>query len=423
METVPYWTSDHPRPAGLPSEDPGGPVDVAVVGAGVTGLAAARRLARGGASVAVLDAGRVGAGASSVNGGMVIYGLKAAQSDVLERFGPEIGMELWRASLASVDLVEQITVEDGIDCDFVRNGSAALGLLERDVVRLRTHGEWMGDTLGFPTRFLAGADVAEVVGGPTFTAALADDFSAGVHPAKYTFGLAAAASAAGVRLIEDAEVGAVERAGSGFRLVTEKGPLEAADVLVATNGYTGTQFPQIRRGVVPIGSYSVVTEPLPPDLANRLIPGRKMLWTSRRFLNYFRLTPDDRLLMGGRANLDPDLDLTRSGEILRRTIAGYFPELSDFAITHSWGGRLAVTFDLLPHIGRSDGLWYAMGYGGHGLGVGTYLGHEVAGLMTGELRRSPFAEISHPTRFFYRKRAWFLPAAALLYRSLDRIGR
>jgi glycine/D-amino acid oxidase-like deaminating enzyme len=423
METVPFWTADHPRPADLPTGEPEGRVDVAVIGAGVTGLAAARRLARSGASVAVLDERSIGEGASAINGGMLIYGLKASQADVIRRFGDPLAAELWQASLASIDLVEQISLEEGIDCDFARDGAAALGLTERDVSRLRSSGEWMEETLGYPTEFLEGTAVGRIVGGGSFTAALAEQRSAGVHPAKYTFGLAESVARMGVRLVEGAEVTGIKRHLGGFRLTTSKGMLEAGEVLVATNGYTGTRFPEIRRGVIPVGSYSVVTEPLPDEVADGLIPGRHMLWTSRRFLNYFRLTPDNRLLMGGRANLDPYLDLLRSGDILRQTIVRYFPDLRDAAVTHSWGGRLAVTFDLLPHIGRVDGVWYAMGYGGHGLGIGTYVGNEAAGLMSGELARSPFEEIPHPKRFYYRRRPWFLPAAALLYRTLDRFGR
>jgi glycine/D-amino acid oxidase-like deaminating enzyme len=166
-----------------------------------------------------------------------------------------------------------------------------------------------------------------------------------------------------------------------------------------------------------------VTEPLPAEQAERLIPGNRMLWTSRRLLNYFRRTPDDRILLGGRQNLSVHLDLEDSARRLRRRIVEFFPELATTAITHSWTGRLGVTFDLMPHIGRIDGVWYALGYGGHGVGIGTYLGSEVGGLISGELSRSPFAEIEHPRRWYYRSHPWFLTPAAWGYRALDRLGR
>ena len=223
--------------------------------------------------------------------------------------------------------------------------------------------------------------------------------------------------------MDHAEVTAVDKRYAGFELVTGRGRLRAGEVLLATNGYTGGWLPTLRRRVIPVGSYIVVTEPLPADTAERLIPGGRMLWTSRRFLNYFRLTPDNRLLMGGRQDLSTDLDLAESARALRATITGFFPELSGAAITHSWTGRLGVTFDQLPHIGRLDGMWYALGYSGHGLALGTYVGHEVGGLLSGEAERSPFAEVPHPTRWYYRQRPWFLPLGARWYRLLDRLGR
>ena len=180
----------------------------------------------------------------------------------------------------------------------------------------------------------------------------------------------------------------------------------------------------MQRRIVPIGSYIVVTEPLPEETARRLVPGRRMLWTSRRFLNYFRLTADNRLDAGRPAEpVARTSTCRRAPGCCAPPSTGFYPELADVEITHTWTGRLGVTFDLLPHIGRFDGVWHALGYGGHGMGIGTYLGHEAAGLMTGEIGRSPFAEIPFPTRWFYRKRAWFLRPAAMLYRFLDRIGR
>lgn len=418
----PLWVEATPPPpvtrVTLPAS-----ADVAVVGAGVTGLAAARRLAASGRRVVVLEAGRLGAGASAVNGGMTTYGLKISAQAALARYGKRLGRELWQASLDAVDLVERIVSEEQIDCGYTRPGSADLGFNERDRRSFAAKAAWMEQTLNFPLELVTGEAMRTVVGSERFSAALVDRFSAGCDPARYLWGLAAAAARVGATLVEQAEVTAIEKRHVGFELVTGRGWLRAGDVLHATNGYTGTWLPALRRRVVPIGSYIVTTEPLPPETAARLIPGGRMLWTSRRLLNYFRLTPDNRLLMGGRQNLSTDLDLAESARVLQSTVVRFFPELKEVPITHSWTGRLGVTFDQLPHIGRIDGMWYALGYSGHGLALGTYLGHEVGGLITGDLPRSPFAEVSHPTRWYYRQRPWFLPAAARLYRVLDRLGR
>jgi len=422
VTTQPFWREDSPLPdhdGPLPAE-----ADVAVIGAGFTGLNAAREIAAAGFTVVVLDAGKVGAGASSVNGGMVNYGLKAATTRVYKSFGPELGREFWDASLASIDLVEKLVHDEGIDCGFVRNGAAELGYSERDLTDFGREADWMRENLDFDTDVYGPDRIDQVVGSQAFHCGLVDHTGAGLQPAKFVSGLAAAAERRGAVIVDDARVLRVSRTTTGFQLLTERGRLTSGQVLYATNGYTErTPSPELRRRVIPIGSYIVVTEPLPLELAQRLVPEQRMLWTSRRFINYFRRTPDNRILMGGRNNLSTDLDLVESAAILQATTLDIFPELEDVAFTHSWSGKLGITFDLMPHIGSIDRAWYALGYGGHGVGIASYVGTEVGRLIAGTQDRSPFAEIPHPTRPYYREQAWFLPMAARWYRFLDTIGR
>ncbi len=398
--------------------------DVVIVGAGLTGLNAARVLADEGVDVVVVDAGGVGSGASSINGGMVTYGLKASTQKLYKRLGPELAREFWDASLSSIDLVQEIISAEGIDCAFSRSGAAKLGSVPGDLKRFERQSTWMRDTVGFDTDLVGPDEIRSVVASEAFHCALVDNVGAGLHPAKYVYGLGAAVAARGVRIVEDTPVQAISRTTTGYQILTPSGKMSADTVLLATNGYTGVRpVPQLRRGVLPVGSYIIVTEPLPEADAERLIPGNRMLWTSRRLINYFRRTPDNRILMGGRNDLSVDLDLRESAEALRTTTVDIFPELADVKITHSWTGKLGVTFDLMPHIGRIDGMWYALGYGGHGVGIATYVGAEVGKRIAGVIDRSPFEDIPHPTRSFYRKEPWFLPFAARWYRFLDAIGR
>lgn len=423
MKTTCFWTDDYPRPAALPVEELPEQADVLVIGGGITGLTASRRLARAGIDTVVAEGKAFGEGASALNGGMAIYGLKAPAEVVIRQFGSRMGTELWQASNAAIDRIEQIVQEEDISCDFARPGSAELGFTRRDDRVLATYARWATEALGFPIEYVPPERLGEVVGSRRFSMALIENVSAGLHPAKYTFGLAGAAARAGASLVEHAEVTAVDRSGGSFTATTSRGRIRAGRILVATNGYTGTLFPSIRRGVVPIGSYSVVTEQLPESLAEEILPGNRMVWTARRLLNYFRRTPDNRILMGGRRNLQTDLDPAESTRELQSRIVEFFPQLASYPVSHVWGGKLGVTFDLLPHIGHEQGVWYAMGYGGHGVPLATYLGTDVGMLMAGEIDRSPFAEIPHPTRWFYRERPWFLPLAAAAYRTLDRFGR
>lgn len=425
MRTIPFWQDDFPRPADLPvatflPEQ----VDVAIVGGGYTGLAAARTLAKGGASVAVLEQNRFGCGASAVNGGQAGGGLKLGPRQLIDAYGRELGQELWQASLDAVHCLEQLIQVEQIECDYEANGITALAYKPAHFERLARNADWIARELGYQKKIVPPEQIRAELGSDAYFGAVVDETWGGLHPAKYLYGLARAAARAGAMLCEEGEVQRLDRrpGRDGFTLTTERGELQAGEVLIATNGYTGSLVPAIRRRVFAVGSYIVTTEPLSPELQAEISPQKRMFWDSKWFLNYFRLTPDGRLAMGGRNNLSPNLDVVQSAGYLRQAIERVFPQLGNIPLTHTWSGRLGLTFDLLPHIGRIDGVYYALGYSGHGVSIATYLGHEVAQLIAGRLARSPFAEIPHPTRFFYHRQPWFLPLAAAYYQFLDRVS-
>ncbi len=423
MKTTPFWTDQFPRPADLPvAANLPDEVDVAIVGSGYTGLNAARVLAKSGATVAVLERHTIGWGASSRNGGMATPGIKRPLKQIYAQYGRDYAHQFWQASLDAIDLIDQLVREEGIDCDWKRNGHIALAAKASHYESQKQSSQWLANEFGHETTLVAPGDLRSEIGSGIYFGGLADNYSGGLQPAKYVFGLARAAAKYGVHLCENADVQRIERLPTRFLVHTKNGSVNAKEVLVATNGYTDRLVPALKPKIFPVGSYIIVTEPLPPDQQQKLSPRGRMFYTTQNFLHYFRLTPDGRMLWGGRNNLSTNLDPQESARRLRASMNHAFPELADIPITHTWTGQLGLTFDLMPHIGRADGIHYAFGYCGHGLSIATYVGTEVGKLLAGQISRSPFQEIPEDTRFFYRNRPWFLPFAAQYYRFKDLVG-
>jgi glycine/D-amino acid oxidase-like deaminating enzyme len=422
VKQAPFWVEEHPRPEGITAELPA-EADVLIVGSGLTGLTAALRLARGGKSVAVIDSGEIAAGASSVNGGMVSPDIKAGIKLIFDQHGPDLGREMWQATVRSVDIVSDLAHDEDIDVLIMRGGMAALGIGTDAQVRFEQSVSWYREHVAVDWEVLGPARIGEVIGGGPFTTAIFEPEGFGIQPARFVFGLAERVAGAGASLVPHCEAISFDRVGNAFRVVTTSGPVRAGEVVLATNGYTTARpSAELSRRIVPVGSYIIVTEPI-EDLANELFPGGAMTYTKKRLLNYMRRTPDGRVLIGGRRNLHPGLDLEESAAALRAQLVGYFPQLADVPLTHVWGGKLAVPFDLVPHMGQIDGAWYALGYAGHGVGLSTLMGHELGGMLLGEEPPSVFTRVPHPTRFYYRGSPWFLTPASILYRALDRLGR
>ena len=421
MLKTPLWTDQFPRPDNLvTSDNPRSDVDIAIIGSGYTGLCAARILRKNGASVTVFDRNTVGWGASSRNGGMATPGLKQGIQKIYKMYGSKLAHEFWKASVDAIDLIEEIVDEHSIDCDWRRNGHASLATKPSHAPRLKQYGSWLEKKFGHIQNYIPVNQIRDEIGSDAYYGALTDEISGGLHASKYVYGLATTVSNLGVQLCEQTDVLDIEKNDSNyFRLITSKGDVRAKKVIIATNGYTDRLVPGLKPLIFPVGSYIVVTEPLSEDLQKIISPKKRMYYDSKWFLNYFRLTPDGRMLWGGRNDLSTDLDLDDSAKRLTRELYSILPDLRDIPITHTWTGKLGITFDLMPHIGEKNGIYYAFGYGGHGLSIATYLGTEIGLLLSGKKDRSPFMEISHQTMFFYRNRPWFIPFAARYFRFLD----
>jgi glycine/D-amino acid oxidase-like deaminating enzyme len=419
-EGAPFWWTGVPLPEATPGTPPAR-ADVAVIGGGYTGLAAARALARSGAAVALLERETLGWGASGRNGGMVLPGYKAEPRQLVARLGRVRAREVFQDSLEAIAFTEQLIRDEGIECDWCRTGHLTVAARASHWRGLKAAARELRDLFGHATVLLDRGELAVELGSPRYHGGLLDPVAGAVQPARYVRGLVAAASRAGAKLYPGVAVRAICRAGPRFRLLTSCGEMESDDVLVATNAYTGRLVPWLARRVVPVGSFLIATEPLPPDLQRRLIPNQRMVSDTKRLLYYFRLSPDGRLVFGGRAAFVPTA-LARSVGLLRVGLLEVFPDLAQARIEHAWGGTVGMTRDQLPHAGRHDGIAYALGYGGHGVAMATWLGDRAGQSMAGgaewpRLTGLPFRGIP-----LYRGRPWFLPMAGAYYGLRDSLG-
>jgi glycine/D-amino acid oxidase-like deaminating enzyme len=397
--------------------------DVAIIGGGYTGLSAARTLAKQGVSVVVLEAETIGWGASSRNGGMTLTGLKPAMQTVIKNYGRDLAKELFQCSLDSVNIVEQIVKEETIDCGFSRYGHLLTANKPKHYESLQGEVDFMAKEFNHNVRLVSPKDLRSEIGTDVYHGALVDEVSGGLNPAQYVTGLAGAAAKAGATLCARARVTKIERREKRFLIQTERGSLEAESVLVATSGYTGGATKKLQKKIIPIGSFIIATERLSDELAHELSPKNRMIFDYKHFLNYFRLW-DNRMIFGGRAAFFPENENTiaSSGEILRNEMIKIYPQLKDAKVEYVWGGTLDFAFDQMTHVGEENGVFYSLGYAGHGVAMATYLGATVAeAMLKGNIKEHPFAKFDFPSAplGLYNGSPWFLPFAGMYYKILD----
>ncbi|MBB3996717.1 NAD(P)/FAD-dependent oxidoreductase [Aureimonas pseudogalii] len=423
MRLASYWHETATPFAGAATGPAEGHYDVAVVGGGFTGLAAARRLAMEGSRVVVFEAKTIGAGASGRNGGQVNNGLAHSYLAAKVDLGPERAKMLYRAFDAAVDTVERITAEEGIDCAFRRSGKLKLASKPGHFEALARNFDALHAEVDPDTALLTAGELSGEIGSSDFHGAMLSRKSAMMHMGRFVAGLADAASRHGAAIFENAPVTARSRTNGRHDLATPKGRVTADAVLVATGAYTQGPFDHFRRRIVPVGSYILATRPLTKPEIAATVPGNRTYVTSLNLGNYFRLAPDDRLIFGGRARFsarsDPKADET-SGAILNSRLAEMFPHLAGAAIDYCWGGMVDMTKDRFPRAGEADGVFFAMGYSGHGTQMSVHMGEVMADVMLGRADRNPVSGLEWPAIPGHGGKPWFLPMVGFYYKMLDR---
>ncbi|MCX7355876.1 MAG: FAD-binding oxidoreductase [Alphaproteobacteria bacterium] len=421
-QSNPYWWDAAPRrseaPATLPER-----VDVAIVGAGYTGLSAALTLARRSREVLVFDAEAAGSGASSRNQGHLGVN-RHFYAQATAAFGKQKALQIFREDEAAIDFTVDLIQREKIECYLQRNGRFVGAAKTGHYDQMAREAEALRREIGYDVHTIPRAEVRQQIGTDDYVGGEVRPREGCVHSALFHNGLLDRALRAGARVVSGTPVQHVERTKDGFVVSSPKGKVHARDVLIATNALSGDLVPYIKRRILPYHGAGIVTEPLSPERIRSVVPAMRPCVDTRKLGRTVRPSPDGtRIVFGGRATMaesDPGVSGVRLGAIMRRV----FPQLSDVRITHSWFGPTGITFQKMPHIGLYEGMHCALGYSPYGVAQAPYLGHKAAlRILRANDAATAFDDLPFETRPLYFGNPWFLPAVVAYYRYKDFISR
>ena len=395
--------------------------DICIVGAGYTGLSAALHLAEAGFMVTVLEAQRVGWGASGRNGGQLGSGQRVEQPELEQQFGREDARMLWTIAEEAKATARRLIADHDIDCD-LKTGIIHSNHRRRYDAESAEYVDHMNAHYDCALEYLPPDVHRDIVRSPRYSAGVLDPDSGHLHPLKYTLGLARAAEAAGVTIHEGSEVLQVTP-GPRPKVGTASGTVTADHVILAGNGYLEGISDPVARHVMPINNFVIATQPLSPDRKSAILSRDVAVCDSKFVVNYFRLSADDRLIFGGRESYGYHFPKDIKG-FVRKAMVEIFPQTRDLRVDYGWGGTLAITMNRLPFLRRTDStIWNASGYSGHGVAMATMSGRILAEAITGQMTRfDAMAKI--PTPKFPggpRMRHPLLVLAMLWYGLRDRL--
>ncbi len=396
--------------------------DVCVIGGGYTGLSAALQLAEHGYRVVLLEAKRVGWGASGRNGGQVCPGHNMEHEELVRKVGQQSADSLWHLSIESVELVKSLIERHAIQCDLKQGVLHAAAkpahshAMQEGVAYKQSRLEYSG------VRYVEADEVAHMLGCQHFYGGEYWSDAVHLHPLNYALGLASAAKSAGVEIFENSRVLRYDQsasAGTQHRIKTQSGDVLADTVVLACNGYLGNLEPKIAGKVMPINNFLLATEPLSDDVCRKINRDDVAVADSLFVVNYFKLSGDNRLIWGGgenyRSTFPKDIK-----SFVKKNMLKYYPELESVKIDYGWGGTLAITLNRMPHFQRmANNVYVAQGYSGHGVALATLGGKLIADAIAGNSEKfDVFRQLPTPTFPGGTLLRWPGLVAGMLYYSM-----
>ncbi len=415
----PFWWERSPLCA-EPEPSLPASADVVIIGSGYTGLCAAIQTARGGRHTVVIEADAIGSGCSSRNGGQISTSIKPQFDSLSAKVGDNLAYDILKEGHNALKWIGEFSEAESLDCDFDVVGRFYAGHTPGQFEMIAKSIENPQKGLETDAYVVPKSEQHVEIDSPDYHGGVVFPRHASLDPGAYHKGLLSRAREAGATVIGNCGAEAISGTAGEFTIATAKGPIKARDIIVATNGYTRRLTPWQQRRIIPIGSYIIATEPLAPDLIQRLIPKNRVINDTRKLVVYYRTDPaGERILFGGRVSIS-ETDPTAAAPAMHAEMVMRFPELADTPITHAWMGFVGYTFDEMPHLGARNGIHYSMGYCGSGVSLssyfGTKIGQQVLGLKEGD---SPLTHIDFPTRPYYWGKPWFLAPAVRYYRWKD----
>ena len=377
----PYWWEALTEAASTCEQVVPRKCDVAIVGAGFTGLSAALTLLRNGRKVVVFERGRAGYGASTRNGGQIGSGnQKFRVKKLIALRGRKKAEEMLREGTKMLDHIATLITEEKIDCHFRRAGRFRAAVRPEHFESMAEDMRDLKEIAGVESFMVPAGEIQSELGTECFYGGSVLPNDASLHPALYHAGLMHRIEAGGGEVLDHAPVQTISPAGTEFRVLTNRGVTLAKDVIIATNGYTNGLVPELGRRIVPVGSALIASAELSEPLLSRLLPKNRVYGNTNRVFYYFRAAPDARrIIWGGRIVRLVRSQSPRAFRHLARDMLHVFPDLKDVAVTHAWDGQIGYTYDEVPHLGcTASGIHYALGYCGTGVSRATYFGTKIA---------------------------------------------